>query len=388
MMHEARSWRTRAGSLAQNGVVVSSDTGAYWGPVLPGSGGVTWSQRPDTSRMLNLKSCELQSPSADALLAEALAGLVPSDLWRYPHQLPLLTRLSDDFGLDPEAIMLTAGSYTAIGAVVDALAVPRGGLVLQEPVFDAWTYFAELRQVPVRRCPGVVGTPPTATTAAFEDALCTSEPSVAAITNPGNPLGDLLPLEHVRRLAELAGEHGHLLVVDDCYGAFAGARHAELLAECENVLIIRSLSKTWGLAGARLAAVLGRPELIRYLQQFRLDSAVSAPALVVARRLSEMSTSLRAVRDEVVATREWYISRLRVVRPEWVALPSATNFVTLWTGAPGGGDATANMLALHDIRVRSVESLAGLAGCVRFSLAGRDAMERVLAVLATDVGAE
>lgn len=363
---------------------MSGVVGSDLGPVLAGATRVTWAQRPDTRDLLNLKSCELQTPSADELLAEALAGLTPADLWRYPHQGPLLGRLADEFGVPQSWIMLTAGSNAAIGAVVDALAAPRGTLLLQEPAFDGWTYFATLRDVPARLCPGVIGSPPVTTTEAFEDALRTSPPGVAAITNPGNPMGDLLPLDRMRGLAALAGEHGHLLVVDDCYGAFADARHTDLLAEFGHVLVIRSMSKTWGVAGARLAAVLGRPELIDYLQRFRLDSSVSAPALVVATRLSELSDRLHAVRAEVAEIREWFVDQVRIVRPEWTALPSTANFVTFWTGVPGGGDRAAALLARNGIRVRSVESMAGLQGCVRVSLAGHAALRRVLDVLASE----
>jgi hypothetical protein len=49
----------------------------------PGASAVSWSTRPDTRDLLNLKSCELQSPTADRLLADALGQLAPSDLWRY-----------------------------------------------------------------------------------------------------------------------------------------------------------------------------------------------------------------------------------------------------------------------------------------------------------------
>jgi hypothetical protein len=223
----------------------------------PGAASVSWSTRPDTRHLLNLKSCELQSPAAESLLADALARLTPADLWRYPYQRDLVELLAEAYTVPPECVALSAGSNAAIGTVVDALAVPAGRLITQEPSFESWLHFAALRGVPVTRCPGVAGPVPSTTVEAFETALASGPPAVAAITNPGNPVGDLVPLETIRRLARAAGDNGHVLVIDDCYGAFAGTEHLSLLTEFPHVLVIRSLSKSWGLAGARLAAKLG-----------------------------------------------------------------------------------------------------------------------------------
>lgn len=350
--------------------------------MLPGAASVSWSPRPDTRDLLNLKSCELQTPAAEELLGDALRNLGPADLWRYPHQQRLIDQLARWLSFPPEGIALSAGSNVAIGTVVDALAVPSGRLVLQEPIFESWTHFGTLRSVPMQRCPGVIGSVPTSTTAAFEAALASGPPAVAAITNPGNPLGDLVPIATMRHMAHVAGAHGHVLVVDDCYGAFRGTEHLSLVEDHDNVLVIRSMSKSWGLAGARLAATFGSPALIDYLQRFRVDSAVSAPALAIAEQLCARMADLRMVWDEVVEVRDWFVDQMRVVRPGWVALPSVANFTTFLTAGPGDGDQAEAALADRGIRVRSVEDMAGLAGCVRISMAGRDAMQRVLDAIA------
>jgi histidinol-phosphate/aromatic aminotransferase/cobyric acid decarboxylase-like protein len=91
---------------------------------------------------------------------------------------------------------------------------------------------------------------------------------------------------------------------------------------------------------------------------------------------------LRMVWDEVVEVRDWFVDQMRVVRPDWLALPSVTNFTTFRTAGPGGGDQAEAALADCGIRVRSVEDMAGLVGCVRISMAGRDAMQRVLDAVA------
>jgi histidinol-phosphate aminotransferase len=351
-------------------------------PLHPGAASVSWSTRPDTRNLLNLKSCELQSPSVELLLADALGQLVPSDLWRYPYQQNLVDLLAGAYSVPPECIALSAGSNVAIGTVVDALAVPAGRLIVQEPIFESWLHFASLRSVPVNRCRGVEGRVPKATLEAFETAMASGPPAVAAITNPGNPLGNLVPIETVHRLARVAEDNGHVLVIDDCYGAFAGAEHLDLLAGHSNVLVIRSLSKSWGLAGVRLAVTFGSAPLIDYVQRFQMDSPVSAPALAVATHLCMRLEELQAVWHEVTEVRHWFMEQVRLVRPDWVALPSTTNFATFLTEGPGGGDATEAALAARGIRVRSVEHMEGLRGCVRISLAGRAAMQRVLDALA------
>lgn len=346
----------------------------------PGAQDVTWSQRPDTRGMLNLKSGELRLASAERLLAEALSTLTPQALLSYPYQGELLAKLASLWSVPEESMALTAGSTSAIAALVEAYAVPAGRLVLQEPAFPAWRDQAVLSGVSVVSCPGVTGTPPRVTLTALTQAM-EGPPAVVVLTNPGNPLGELLPREEVAALARRAQERGHLLVVDECYGEFARADHLSLLADHPHLVVVRSLSKVWAMAGARLAVVFAHPDVTAYLQKFFLSAPVSGTALAVAQALADQPTRLAAIWAELAEIRTWFVAELARRCPAWTCLPSVTNFVTVDTGEAGGGAEVARRLADHGVRVRALDDLEGFDGCWRIAMTDRPDLERVLDLL-------
>jgi histidinol-phosphate aminotransferase len=346
-------------------------------PTVPSAFDAHWQPRPDNSGMLNLKSCEMQHPDADRLLAELLAQLPPQAAWQYPRQRPLIARLAEADGVSEDQVLLAAGSDSAIGMIVDALAVPAGRLVLQEPSFDSWLYYAALRGVPATRCAGLRGFPPAVTTVPLLAALRDGPAAVASLTNPGNPAGLVLPAAEVAELARAARDRGHLLVVDECYAAYCGLTHVPLLAAHPNLIVIRSLSKSCALAGARISAVFGSPELIGYLRRFKTDATVSAPAVALALAALSRSAELRAIRSDVIAIRDDFTGRVLAEHPGWAALPSGANFVTFCTGVPGEGDRIAGFLAARGIRIRSLDGIGGLDGGLRFSMASRERMMSV-----------
>lgn len=323
----------------------------------------------------------MQHSAADALVDEVLAGLTARDVRSYPYHWELMGGLADFAGTTVDNVLLTAGSCGAIGLVVDGLAQPAGRLLAQEPIFDSWLHYAALRGVPVTRCAGLAGRPAQVCTDALETAMRSGPPALVAITNPSNPTGLVLPMPRIAELAELAARHGHLLVVDECYGAFTGTDHVPLVGESQNLLVIRSLSKSWAMAGARLATLFGPTELIGYLRRFRTDSPVSAPAVALATGLAARLPRLRAIWVDVTAIRDEFAARVLDDHPQWTALRPGGNFITFDTGVSGGGRSVERALAAQGIRVRSLDDMTGLDGCVRFSLADSDDMARVADVL-------
>lgn len=343
---------------------------------------LTWQPRQLRPGTLNLKSCELQHPWSDRLVARELAALPLAETLAYPVQDRTLTRLAAYHGLDRSHVLLTAGSDYGIGLVVDALVRPVGRLLLQEPAFEAWRHYAELRRIHVTDVPGLTGAPPTADPGPLIDLLrATPRPSVAAVTNPGSPSGLRHSPSDMRTLAGTARDHGHLLVIDECYGDFVDTSHAPLVAEFPNIVVVHSYSKVFALAGLRVAAVLAHPVLREHLGRFRPENAVSAPAVALLARLAPQRERWREIWRDVRAIRQHFVGRVLSTHPEWRVLQPGANFATFWSPDPATADAARDHLAAHRVRIRSLSDVPGLRGCFRVSLADRPQMERVAGLL-------
>ncbi|WP_069869603.1 aminotransferase class I/II-fold pyridoxal phosphate-dependent enzyme [Streptomyces malaysiensis] len=336
-------------------------------------------RRPGT---LNLKSCELQHPWSDRLVGDELAALTLRDTIAYPFQDRVLDTLCAYHGLESTNILLTAGSDNGIGLVVDALVRPVGRLLLQEPAFEAWRHYAALRRVRVTGVPGVIGTPPVADPNPLLDALRDAPgPSVAAVTNPGSPSGLLFSPSTMRRFAETARALGHLLVIDEAYGDFVHVSHAPLVAEFPNVVVVHSYSKAFALAGLRISALLGHPDLCEHIGRFRSENAVGAPGVALLERLAPQRERWREIWRDVRAIRRDFVDRILAAHPEWRVLQPGANFATFWSPDPATADAARDHLAAHHVRIRSLSGVPGLGGCFRVSLAGRPQMRRVARLL-------
>ena len=149
-----------------------------------------------------------------------------------------------------------------------------------------------------------------------------------ALANPNAPTGIFLPLSEIRRLAEHCRKHGAVLLVDEAYAAFAPETAVSLLREYDNLLIVRTFSKSHALAGMRVGYALGNPRLIDTLRRIR-DSFNSYPVDRLAQAAAEAAVLDTAYTDEstrkVIAARDKCFHALQNAGIK--VLPSATNFL-------------------------------------------------------------
>lgn len=154
-----------------------------------------------------------------------------------------------------------------------------------------------------------------------------------ALANPNAPTGIELPQSEIRRMAQHAKENDAVLLVDEAYAAFAKETSAALLEEFDNLLIVRTFSKSHALAGMRVGYALGSQRLIDALRRIR-DSFNSYPLDRLAQAAATASIldvdyTAKTV-GLVVAARDRAYARLREAGIE--VLPSATNFLFVKAG--------------------------------------------------------
>ena len=107
--------------------------------------------------------------------------------------------------------------------------------------------------------------------------LTAKRPSVFFLTTPNNPTGRSIAIEQIGLIAGLVASHGGLLVVDEAYGEFSGQQSAiTLIDEYPALIVVRTMSKAFAFAGARLGYAVARREVIDALQLVRLPYHLSA----------------------------------------------------------------------------------------------------------------
>jgi histidinol-phosphate aminotransferase len=146
---------------------------------------------------------------------------------------------------------------------------------------------------------------------------------VAFVCSPNNPTGNAQPLDAIRSLAAASVE---LVIVDEAYVEFGGETALPLVAEHPNVAVVRTFSKAFALAGARIGYVLASPEVVEDLQRVRLPYHLSAltqaAGLTALRHTEEAAAGLDAIRTE----RDRIVRALSDIDGTSV-FPSQANFV-------------------------------------------------------------
>jgi histidinol-phosphate aminotransferase len=300
---------------------------------------------------------------------------------RYPDPRPiaLVNGLAGLYGVAPGRVLATRGSDDGIDLLVRAFCrAGQDSVLVCPPTFGMYAVAARLQgagviEVPLKRDFGV---DVTGVLAAAREGV-----KLVFLCSPNNPTGSLVAPRVVETLCRSLDRHS-VVVVDEAYVEFS--RHggyAGRLADLPNLVLLRTLSKAWGLAGARIGALLAAPELVAVLRAlappYPLPSLATEAAL---RRLQpdEIAAARRRTAG-LIRRREALAGRLQglpAVRRIW---PSEGNFLLVRFG-----DAAAALAACESagVLVRDFSRQPGLAGCLRITVGTAAENRKLLAALA------
>jgi histidinol-phosphate aminotransferase len=197
--------------------------------------------------------------------------------------------------------------------------------------------------------------------------------SLLWLCNPNNPTADLIPLEGIERLA---GQVDCPLVVDEAYFEFSGVTAAPLIARHPNVIVVRTLSKAFSLAGLRVGYALCSPEMADVLNRVRPPNSVGTLSVAVgAAALRDLAT-MRARVAAILAERARFGTALESVVER--VYPSATNFLLIKVKDAA---AAVDRFLRAGIVVRDVSTKPGLSGCLRLTVRLPEENDRLVATL-------
>ncbi len=309
-------------------------------------------------------------PSALRVLRETRA----EEVLNYPavSASRLTSTLAGRLGVCADEVVAGCGSDDLIDACFRAVASPGERVAHAEPSFSMVPRFARLNGLEP------VGVPLRADGAADIDGLLATGARIIYLCSPNNPTGTITPESEIRRcIAESPG----IVVVDEAYAEFAGTRDWRAEAPgMEKVLVLRTFSKAWGLAGLRVGVGVGSRALIDAVVRSRGPYKVNAVADRAATIALEQDVDwMRAAAAAAVESRERLDALVeggRGVRP-W---PSRANFV-FWQ-VDGNAEVFAARFAAHGIGVRAFRGLPGIGDAIRIGVAPWPMLSRLEQVIA------
>ena len=322
--------------------------------------------QPDPGqKYLKLNSNENPYPPSPRV-KEVLQRLNYDELRIYPDpvSLELREKLGKLHGFPASQIICGNGSDDILNIVIRTFASPGDAIGFYEPTFPLYKVLGVIQggrniAIPLAEPYDSPPAPP-------------AEVKVFFLANPNSPVGFTYPLSLVRSLArEIKG----ILVVDEAYVEFAAENALGLVREFENVVIVRTVSKSYSLAGARLGYAIGREDFIQ--EMFKVKDPFNVTRLtqaVVSAALDGQEYFWKNI-SKVVEVREWFSKEARALG--YRIIPSQGNFV--FPQPPQKGRGVKFYQALFDRRVLTRHyDEEGLRDGVRMTIGTREDMEMAL----------
>jgi histidinol-phosphate aminotransferase len=241
-----------------------------------------------------------------------------------PHQRALKQAIGTLKGIGDNQLFLGNGSDEAIDLLIRAFCSPgQDNVLIPQPTYGMYAVSAAVNDIETR---SVLLTEDFQLDVERVLATVTPNTKIIFLCSPNNPSGNLL---HTADIDRLLAEVHCLVVVDEAYVDFTEAPSwTKRLHEYNNLVILQTLSKAWGLAGLRIGLCIADPEIITFLNRikppYNINSFTQAEAL---RRLQEEAITTRHQIDAILKERRRLMESLQKIGGVSRVFPSDANFV-------------------------------------------------------------
>ena len=326
------------------------------------------------------------SPEPPALAARVLAaGRFETSLSEYPpSDYRLLTEAAAErYGVAAEEVLVGAGADEILDVAAKAFLPPGGSGLIPTPSYAMYRVLTEQRPASVRAVPRLG---PADGYAIDLDATRTvaRDAELVWLCSPNNPTALAEPEGAIARLladlaadAERDGRPAPVVVLDEAYAEFAGTSLAPLRTEYPHLIVVRTLSKAYALAGLRVGFAIAARPMISAMEPFRPPGSVSTVSVTLGTEaLRDPDIVDRAV-HWVSGERERLSAALREVG--WPAGPSDTNFVLIPFASRERAAAAAEGLLRRGLVPRTFPSSHPLADHLRLTVRSPAEDDRLIA---------
>ena len=328
--------------------------------------GYTPGEQPTDRSLIKLNTNENPYPCSP-LVAEAIENEADR-LHRYPAPLSDLLRIraAETYRVKPSQVLAGNGSDEVLAILLRACTQPGDAIAYPVPTYSLYRVLAEIDGVRAIEVPADGNVIPR--------GVAEAEARITFLCTPNSPTGRALPLDAI---AGFASNAKGVVVADEAYVDFGGPTALSILSDHPNLVVTRSFSKSFSLAGLRLGLLFGHEdfvaELMKVKDSYNVSRLAIAAGVAALEDLGWMQNNVSRIR----ATRARVTVALR--QAGYGVEDSHANFVWVDCSAKGGGKVVYERLREGGVLVRFFSG-DGLAGGVRVSIGTDDEMDRFLEI--------
>ena len=325
------------------------------------------------------------SPAPPELVASIVAaGRFETPLSEYPPSdyRRLVAAAAARYGVAPEELLVGAGADEILDIIGKVLLPPGGRAVIPTPSYAMYRVITEQRGASVVAIPRqgaangyAMDIDAVRSAAADADLVWLCSPNnPTALPEPDGAIERLL--DHIVADATEAGRPPAIVVLDEAYAEFVDRSLADLREPYPNLIVVRTASKAYALAGLRVGFAIARPEVIARLNPFRPPGSVSTVSVTIVTEalLDPQAATANIARVE----RERERLRAGLAEAGWSVGPSVTNFLLIDFGTPERAAATAETMLRRGIVPRTFPAGHPLADHLRLTVRSPEENDRLL----------
>ena len=258
----------------------------------------------------------------------AIARLSPQQFAMYPEYQKATAYIAQRLGVRPEELLLTNGGDDALRVFFDAFVEPRSHILICEPTFPMYRYWAEIAGARIKTCRY-----DEQQRFPLKDVFIAlrKKPRLFFLANPNNPTGTQVEPSELRKILDTA--RNTVVVFDEAYADFSGFSAIPWTRRYPNLFIARTFSKAAGLAALRLGAVIAHKDSLAFARRAMPPFPVNLAALVAAQAALRDGKAIRSYVRHILSTRESFAASLRKLGV--ATFPSGGNFLLANFGSAG-----------------------------------------------------
>jgi len=305
------------------------------------------------------------SPKVMKMVRELPSNVIST----YPEYQEAYDLFSESFGVDRSRMLITNGSDEAIRLIFNAYVRPGDKIVIPVPTFtifdlEARVFGAEVKEVPFNND----------LTFPKDAAIMESEGArMTVIVNPNNPTGSSASLDTIEEIAK----RSEMVFVDEAYCEFNGVSALELIEKYDNIIVTRTFSKAYGLAGLRIGLAFANEDIIKTLKKVISPYSVNTIAIECAKTAIKDKDYMKNCVKEILRSRDLLMSGLRDLG--FKIYDTDANFFICDLG--NEHDKVLELLNENDILVRNRKGDMLLENCVRISAGTMEESKKLLDVM-------
>jgi histidinol-phosphate aminotransferase len=248
---------------------------------------------------------------------------------RYPKPKAdeLRNVLAKVFGVGDDELLITLGADNAIDLLIRAFCIPyKDVIAVTSPTFSCYSIYADISAIKV------VDVPLLSNKEYQPDweKLIEQDVKIFFICNPSNPIGNLISLKDIKNFAKTVKEK--IVVVDEAYIDFSDSESATtIMDECPNIVVLRTLSKSYSLAGIRIGIIIAQKEIIELVNKVVAPYPIPTPCIDIAYKalsptgIAYAKNNIQIIKQE----RERLINYFKNCDEIEKIFPSVTNFILI-----------------------------------------------------------